>query len=321
MVFWCDSMLMKAAGVPAPNVSDVFSSSVYTGNGSTQSIVNNVNLSGFGGIVWGKVRSIAYNHELAATDIGLDRYLVPNLANIEGGGSDLSAFNADGFSVENAGTGGFNQNTRTYVAWAFRKAARFFSTVAWTGNGVAGRVIPHSLTVEPSLVIVKRRTGSASAWIVRHRSASGELILNTTAAQTGSHGNITAADASGMTLSADSTVNANFATYLALMLAHDPDGIVQGASFVTDGAGDGSINHGWPEGAQFVILKCLTTTADWEIYDTARSPSWATDSRLRANLTNAQDTVTRLSEAGTTLSFSGLSASQTYAAILIRDAS
>jgi hypothetical protein len=37
---------------PAAYVEDVFSTYLYTGNGSTQTITNGIDLSGEGGLVW-----------------------------------------------------------------------------------------------------------------------------------------------------------------------------------------------------------------------------------------------------------------------------
>ena len=43
-------------------IDDVFSTYLYTGNASSRSIVNGIDLSGEGGMVWIKDRSSAYNH-------------------------------------------------------------------------------------------------------------------------------------------------------------------------------------------------------------------------------------------------------------------
>ena len=48
-------MLMGAAGVggaEANYIEDVFSTYLYTGNGSTQTITNGIDLAGKGGLVW-----------------------------------------------------------------------------------------------------------------------------------------------------------------------------------------------------------------------------------------------------------------------------
>ena len=43
-------------------IDDVFSTWLYTGNGSTQTITNGIDLAGKGGLVWGKARSAGSNY-------------------------------------------------------------------------------------------------------------------------------------------------------------------------------------------------------------------------------------------------------------------
>ena len=52
---------------PAAYVEDVFSTYLYTGNGSTQTITNGIDLSGEGGLVWIKSRSLGTSHVLTDT--------------------------------------------------------------------------------------------------------------------------------------------------------------------------------------------------------------------------------------------------------------
>ena len=52
-------------------IEDLFSTYLYTGNGSTQTITNNINLSTYGGMVWQKNRTTATtNHILTDSEIG-----------------------------------------------------------------------------------------------------------------------------------------------------------------------------------------------------------------------------------------------------------
>ena len=54
-----------------PNyIEDVFSTYLYTGNGSTQTITNGIDLAGKGGLVWMKRRSGATSHALYDTSRG-----------------------------------------------------------------------------------------------------------------------------------------------------------------------------------------------------------------------------------------------------------
>ena len=42
----------------ATYIEDVFSTYLYTGNGSTQTITNGIDLSGKGGMIWTKIRIV-----------------------------------------------------------------------------------------------------------------------------------------------------------------------------------------------------------------------------------------------------------------------
>jgi hypothetical protein len=56
-------VVQAAAGiggaVAGAYIEDVFSTYLYTGNGSTQTITNGIDLDGEGGMVWTKSRSLA----------------------------------------------------------------------------------------------------------------------------------------------------------------------------------------------------------------------------------------------------------------------
>ena len=47
-------MLLGAGGAAGLKVEDVFSTDLYSGDGSTQSITNGIDLAGEGGLVWVK---------------------------------------------------------------------------------------------------------------------------------------------------------------------------------------------------------------------------------------------------------------------------
>jgi len=53
------SMATAKGGGGAVTIEDVFSTYLYEGNGSTQSIVNGINLADDGGMVWTKCRDLS----------------------------------------------------------------------------------------------------------------------------------------------------------------------------------------------------------------------------------------------------------------------
>jgi hypothetical protein len=165
-----------------------------------------------------------------------------------------------------------NASGPTYIGWMFRKAAKFFDVVTWTGNG-ANRTIPHSLGQEVGMMLVKC-TDSASNWQVYHRSLGSPeyMVLNSTAAKAtdATRWNGTKATTSNISLGTDVTVNASGGAYVAYLFAHDAgaDGIVQCGAMTTNASGAATVALGWS--SQFVIYKAASTTSNWTMLDTAR---------------------------------------------------
>lgn len=310
-------------------VDDVFSAYTYSGTSATQTITNGIDLAGNGGLVWIKARNSAtYWNVLFDTARGGGQLSSNNTGASLASGSNVAgyvSYNSGGFTTQpgSLGFGSVGLSGNNYVSWTFRKAAKFFDVVTYTGNG-SNRTISHNLGQVPGMILVKR-TDTTGSWMVYHRSLANteNLVLNTTAAKAtnATAWNSTTADASVFSLGTHVDVNTNGGTYIAYLFAHDTaaDGLIQCGSFTTDGSGNATVNHGWSAGVQFALIKYSSTTGDWEIFDTARTSGWTgSDARLRANLSNAEDSVTRLSASGTSVSFAGLSNSATYVYMLIK---
>ena len=168
-------------------VEDVFSTYLYTGTNANQTITNNVDLSGKGGMVLLQCRSndtgSAWN--VYDTQRGAQKYLVSSGSREErttGAGSGLTSFNSNGFTL---GTSWNTENftNYTYVSWTFREAPKFFDVVTYTGNG-SNRTIAHSLGAVPGCIIIKRLQDTYD-WQVYHRSNANTqyMVLNSTAAR------------------------------------------------------------------------------------------------------------------------------------------
>jgi len=116
-------------------IEAVFSTWLYTGNGSTQTITNGIDLSTKGGLVWMKGRSGATDHALYDTTRGATKDLVSNSTAAETTQSTgLTAFNTTGFAIGTLAK--INTNAATYVSWSFRKQPKFFDIVTFTAPGV-----------------------------------------------------------------------------------------------------------------------------------------------------------------------------------------
>ena len=270
---------------PSPDyVEDVFSTYLYTGNGSTQTITNNIDLDGEGGLVWLKQRSgVATSHTLMDTDRGTSVFLKTNSTDGNSAYSILSSFNTNGFTI---GQGAVNNASgQTYASWTFRKAPKFFDVVTYTGNGVAGRTVAHNLGSVPGCFIVKAISGtygSSGNWLMYHRStgATTYMILNLTngvSSPTSITWNNTAPTDSVFSLGTSAYVNDPTTTYVAYLFAHDAGGFGDDGeqSIISCGvasypvSGDVEVNLGWEP--QWVLMKDANHSGQpWWIMDTMR---------------------------------------------------
>ena len=271
-----------AAGGGVLNVEDVFSTYLYTGNGSTQTITNGIDLDGEGGLVWIKGRNDGWSHHLVDSERGADKTLFSDSTSQEYSFSNrITSLNSDGFSLGNETR--VNKLNDTFASWTFRKAPKFFDVVTYTGDGVAGRTVSHSLGSVPGCIIVKR-TDAARNWSVFHRSttATHRLLLNDAAAASddANYWDDTEPTETEFTLGTQLNVNASGGTYVAYLFAHnDGDGefggeadadIIKCGSYTGNGATDGvTVDLGFEP--QWLMFKDTTTnTNDWIIVDNMR---------------------------------------------------
>jgi len=312
-------------------IEDVFQTYLYTGNNSTQTITNDVDLAGKGGLVWIKSRPYATNHILTDTERGFNKQLRTN----ETGGHEtiatlVAAFNSNGFSL-GAGNSNTNSSGYDYASWTFRKQAKFFDVVTYTGNG-SNRTIAHSLGSVPGTIIVKR-TDTAADWQVYHRSLANTeyLVLNSTAAKaTGTtRWNSTTPTSTEFSLGTDSTVNANAGTYVAYLFAHDAGGFgdsgnesVVSCGYVV-GSSQVQVEIGWEP--QWLLVKNASVSQGWWLVDNMRglpvqaaSDTSYNASLLQANLSDAETTGFSIAPSATGFKSNALTAGQTYIYIAIR---
>lgn len=279
----------SVSGTAGLNVEDIFSTYLYDGNSSTQTITNGIDLSGEGGLVWIKNRQLAYNNYLYDTERGVSKPLLSNLSDAEFTPTipGLNQFNNNGFQVSDNGQGtdggSHNYNNWNYASWSWRKARKFFDIQTWTGNGTAGRVIPHNLGSRPGMIITKCYSDSAPDWTVWHRNRNGtntHLRLNEiNAPQPGE--DISAATDTTFTVGNDNRINGvSPRQYVAYIFAHnngdgefgptaDQDIIKCGSYAGTNSAN--FVDLGFEP--EWVLIKNVTSNANWWVLDSMRGIS------------------------------------------------
>jgi hypothetical protein len=284
-------------GVPQ-YIEDVFSTWLYTGNNTTLPIVNGIDLSTKGGMIWTKSRSNVTNNAIYDTARGVNYVLRTNttVGSTDTTG-DLTSFNTNGYTIGTpTATNDINAGSAyTFASWTFREQAKFFDVVTYTGTGSA-RTVAHSLGSIPGCIIVKR-TDTTSDWQVYHRSISNTeyLVLNSTAAKaTGTNRwNSTDPTSTVFTVGTDATVNASGGTYVAYIFAHDSggfglsgsDNVISCGSFTTDGSGNATVSLGYEP--QWLMVKASSTTGNWQVIDNMRGFSKTGYEVINANTSGA----------------------------------
>ncbi len=305
-------------GGPFTYVEDVFSTYLYTGNGSTQTITNGIDLAGKGGLTWIKRRDGAVNHYLATTVGGTSNYLNSNTTSDYETGvtTRITSFNADGFSLGSAGS--VNNSGSTFASWTFREQAKFFDVVTGTGGGTFN----HSLGVTPGMIMIKLTSGTSDWWTV-HRSSNGYFRLNLTnaAASTGTPG----IASSGAWVNANSTTfsTSNFVSsgesFVAYLFAHDAggfgltgtDNVISCGTFT----GNTTVNLGYEP--QWILLKNTGSAENWYIHDNMRGWPVSGDAQvLYPNLSSAESSTSQIYPNAT--GFSTLIGGGTYIYMAIR---
>jgi hypothetical protein len=309
-------LLEAAAGNAgeAVYVDDVFSTYLYTGNGtsdsSTNQIQNGLDLSGDGGLVWIKKRSggtTGKSHSLYDTERGVYSRLKTDDNSAETVATDPSAivFNSDGFTVQKDSEF-HNYNGRPYVSWSFRKQRGFFDVVAYTGTGSAQN-ISHNLGSVPGMVIVKRRDADGG-WRVYHRGVDATapedyyLALHSTDTRSNDNTiwNDTAPTSTEFRVGSADSVNASGGSYIAYLFAHDAqdfgtdsdESIIKCGSYTGNGSATGpEIDLGFEP--QWLLIKRTDGTQYWNLIDVMRgmpAEGAGNDSRLFPNEALAEST-------------------------------
>ena len=292
-------------------VEDVFSTNLWAGDGSSETITNGIDFSGEGGMVWFARRTTTDLHTIIDTERGGNTAVFSTSTSANYTNSNMiTSFNSNGFTV--GSYLGVNENNEDLVGWSFRKQAGFFDVVTYTGNG-SNRTISHNLGSVPGVMIVKR-TSDTEGWQVYHRdlAATEYLELNSTNAKSSSNGtlrwNSTRPTATEFSLGTHDSVNASGSTYVAYLFAHDDqsfgddsdEAIIKCGSYTGNGNVVGPlIDLGFEP--QFIMIKAASRTGHWFMLDVMRGimtgssdSSPGSNQYLLANSSGAEGTTTSI---------------------------
>jgi len=216
-------------------------------------------------------------------------YLVANTTDIFSSNSDYS------LDYQN----GFFESTSAYsdrFAWMFKRGAKCFDVVAYTGTG-SNRTINHNLGVAPEMMIIKARESLSpyvAGWVVYHKaiSPSDSIYLSQNGGSSGASFQFASTAPTDSVFTLGSAVDVNmsgkdFISYHFATLA----GVSKVGSYTGTGS-DLNVDCGFSSGARFILIKRTDSSGDWYVYDSSRGIVTGNDPFMLLNSTAAETTGT-----------------------------
>ena len=303
---------LNTFNLPDPTIkkpNQYMDATLWTGDGNaTRTITTSPNFTpdlywiknrtnGFSNLLYDRVRGAGENADLSSNTTSAEG---DNNTNATYG--YVSSFTSDGLAVvKGSDANGYtNGSGNSYVAWCWKKGATpGFDIVTYTGTG-ANQAINHSLGVAPKMMIMKDRTSGSRTtdqWPVYHSGAqiSGAdqvLYLNSTAARATASVvfNNTTPTSTQFTVGTWGGINYSGDAYVAYLFAEIP-GFSKFGSYTGNGSADGPFVYcGFRP--KYVMVKCSSTTANWNVIDTSRNQYNVSNSGLFPGDSYAEQTGT-----------------------------
>ena len=253
---------------------------LYTGNGSADHAIT---LPGDTDmqpdLVWIKNRDATDAHCVFDSVRGATKVITIPTAAEATDADTLDTFTSDGFQVD--ADVKVNTNAEDYVAWCWKESATAgFDIVSYTGDGVIGTTVAHSLSAKPEFIITKARAGTNAnnEWYTWHVGLAankninlsralaeftdpGEGLINTT--QNTSTFGFYSSDSSGVI-----NVNEDSTTFIAYLFA-PKQGFSKFGSYVGNSNADGAFIYLGFRPA-FIMIKRTNGTQWWIMKDNKR---------------------------------------------------
>ena len=269
---------------------NTFKTVTYTGNGSEQSI----ELGFKPDLVWIKNRNAAYSNTLIDSVRG-DHFL-PSDATGMGGVADFIDFVPEGIKLKSSSIH-INSAGGNFVAWCWKADQDGFtnstqteryslesglSIVKYTGDGVAGRTISHSLGKKPKRIVVKSLERVANWFVWDEALDDGKVLYQQDIPAQQSSTVFNNSDPTDSVVFFDDSlaVNANGEGYIAYIFTDTPNVSAFG-TYTGSGLAGLSIDLGLKP--DWIMIKRTDVEGDWIIYDSKRKEDNPTHAYLRAN--------------------------------------
>jgi len=275
--------------------------------------------------LWVKSRNTGYYHGTWDSSRTNKSALYPNENDDEDTSTagTIGSLNTNGFTTPNVGSGGFiNIGSSTYVAWNWKanggstsshssgdnsanhasvsqaNQTAGFSIVTYTGDTSGNPTkMNHGLGKTPRMIIVKSRS-AAGSWAIYHENMNPSTSYNhamfldtdadkTSAANSQWGGNAMVLNDNLFSVNNSTETNTNSTTYVAYCFA-EVEGFSKFSSYTGNGSDDGAFVYTGFRPA-FLMTKLVGAGENWHIFDSTRSTSNVTISRLIADDVTAEN--------------------------------
>jgi len=268
-----------------------FQTTLYTGNGGTQSITNTGNSDLQPDWIWIKARNEAEHHNLIDSVRGNTKVVYSSLSGAEDTTSiQVTGFASDGFAL-GSGTN-TNKNNITYAAWQWKETADAgFDIVTYSGSSASSKTVSHNLSAVPKMILVKCRSAGEN-WAVYHHTLGNThaLFLNTTG---GSSDTPVFADttptASVFSVNADDRTGANGKTYVAYVFA-EKQGFSKFGSWTGNANANGPSIYTGFKPAWLMLKTTASNSSNWQMLDNKRQGLNPENETLNPNNPDAEGT-------------------------------
>ncbi len=303
-----DFLALNTANLATPSITDgsaYFQTSLWNGNGSTQTITQSGNSTFEPGMIWSKGRNNVQEHVIFDQVRGATKYIQTDNSGAEGTQSGVTAFNSDGFDLGSWAVS--NGSGQTHVGWQWKangagssntdgditstvsaNTTAGFSIVKYSGNGSDNQTIGHGLGIAPKMIISKR-TDTTGNWTTYHDTVGINQVfyLDLTNAPTSNTEQYRAVPTSSVyTIGVGGDINNSSGTYVAYVFAEIP-GYSSIGSYTGNSSTDGTFVYtGFKP--SFILTKNINTTDQWGIRDATRNPFNVTDKLLNPNAVSAE---------------------------------
>ena len=287
--------------LPAPTIPDPgkhFKTVLWTGDGVTGRGITGVGFKP--DLVWIKPRNFTDNHVLYDSITKTALY-----GNSNGTGNntrELYGYDSDGFSLEDWNN--INDPGDTYVAWCWKAGDKSvknndgsitadvsvnetagFSIVRYIGNSQANATVGHGLPKAPSFIISKNRD-QTYGWPIYHQStqntgssATDVVYLNETTV--GNADNIRSVNATTFATTSWGGINNSGKEHIAYCWT-EIEGYSKFGKYKGNGSTHGPFAYCGFRPA-FVMIKNISGTGQWCMWDSSRSPWNEMQYAVRAN--------------------------------------